>query len=163
MKGSVKENKGPKGAPYYVQYGRVFKRFWSIKEAERFLTGLRFKEAEGSFDERDYRQTKPLGFRTLAEQWLEIKREEVKKSSYVKLHHFMSRAIDHWEFSNIKEIRYAEIDDFVRAQRKIKTGEQLSSKYKSNMVSCLHSFWVWLVDREVLQPSQMPKFPKIKA
>ena len=35
--------------------GGIFKRFDEYKAAQRFLTGLRYKYDEGSFDSRDYR------------------------------------------------------------------------------------------------------------
>jgi len=63
-----------------VRFGRdLVRRFGrDYKAASRFLTGLRYKTDEGSFDARDYTRNNPLGFEKLADQWLEVKKREVK-------------------------------------------------------------------------------------
>ena len=56
---------------FYVKFGRdIYRRFKDYEMASRFLTGLRFKRDEGSFDKRDYKKENPLGFENLAENWL---------------------------------------------------------------------------------------------
>ena len=69
--------------------GGIFRRFNDYESAQRFLTGLRYKYDEGSFDIRDYRKDNPLGFENLALQWLEVKRTEVKASSYCHIEHHL--------------------------------------------------------------------------
>lgn len=140
---------------FRVHFGKVKRRFKSYEEAYRFLTGLRYKTDEKTFDERDYSSEKPLSFMNLASKWLEIKRETVKPSSYRNLHNYMMKACDTWGNSNIKNIGYGEIEDFLLAQ-----GRQLSSKTIANMKSGLHDFFQWLIKREVI--SQAPSFPEVK-
>lgn len=70
---------------YFVRFkGEIFRRFNNYDAAQRSLTGLRYKYDEGPFDARDYHKDNPLGFENLALQWLEVKRGEVKRSSYLK-------------------------------------------------------------------------------
>ena len=52
----------------YVRFKGVAKRFdGDYAGATRFVTGLRFKTDEGTFDRRDYENMKPLAFSTLIE------------------------------------------------------------------------------------------------
>ncbi len=140
---------------FRVHFCKVKRRFKSYSEAQRFLTGLRYKTDENTFDERDYSSRKPLSFTTLASKWLDLKRETVKKKSYNNLHNYMMKAIDSWGDTNIKNIGFAEIEDFL-----IEQGRQLSSKTVANMKSCLHDFFHWLIRREVL--TKAPSFPEVK-
>lgn len=138
-----------------VHFGKVKKRFKSYETASRFLTGLRYKTDENSFDERDYSKDRPLAFMTLASKYLDVKKETVKLSSYRNLHNYMMKACDAWGNTNIKEIGYGEIEDLLLEHKK-----KLSSKTISNMKSCLHDFFQWLIRRDVID--QAPKFPSVK-
>lgn len=138
-----------------VHFGKVKRRFKSYPEAQRFLTGLRYKTDEMTFDERDYSSDKPLSFMNLASKWLEVKKETVKPSSYRNLHNYMMKACDAWGNSNIKHIGYGDIEDFLLVQ-----GKQLSSKTIANMKSGLHDFFQWLVKREIIV--QAPNFPEVR-
>jgi hypothetical protein len=60
----------------------VQRRFGSYEEASRFLTGVRYKIDEGSYDARDYKAENPLGFANLALRWLEVKKTQVKRRSW---------------------------------------------------------------------------------
>ena len=140
---------------FRVHFGKVKRRFKSYEEAYRFLTGLRYKTDEQTFDERDYSTEKPLSLMNLASKWLEIKIETVKPSSYRNLHNYMMKACDVWGNTHIKHIGYGEIEDFLVAQ-----GKQLLSKTIANMKSGLHDFFQWLVKREVI--CQAPSFPEVK-
>lgn len=140
---------------FRVHFGEVKRRFESYTEAHRFLTGLRYKTDEKTFDARDYSDKKPLSFSSLACSWLDVKRETVKPKSYNNLHNYMMKAIDTWGETNIKNIGFAEIEDFLLAQSR-----QLSSKTVGNMKSGLHDFFSWLVRREIIVKT--PTFPAIK-
>ena len=70
---------------FKVIFKGICRRFKDYQSANRFLTGLRYKNDEGTFDARDYKTDNPLGFENLALQWLEIKEGEVKHSSFVKI------------------------------------------------------------------------------
>lgn len=152
MKGRIYPNRGG----YVVRFGRDISKWFKHREAaERFLTGLRYETDKGSFDARDYRSDRPLAFETLAEKYLAHKQQTVKPRSYNNLANYMGRAVTSWGGMNVKTIGYAEIEDFLFAQR-------VSDKTKANMKSCLHDFWQWLRRRKVLALAQMPEFPSIK-
>lgn len=137
---------------FRVQFGRNTRRRFSFyPDAERFLDGLRWEVDQGTFDPRDYRNENPLGFQTLAEKWLEVKIKEVNKRSFDNLKNYMEKAINVWAQSNIKAIGYGEIEDFLHSQ-------EVSDKTKSNIKSCLHSFFVWVKRREKIP---MPDFPEV--
>jgi len=141
---------------FIVRFGRkVRKRFKTFEQAERFLTGLRYEVDRGTFDHRDYQTGNPLGFSALANQWLAIKIQDVKPSSFRNLQRYINAAIDSWGNRNIKEIGFAEIEDFLFSQ-------QVSNKTKSNIRSCLHTLWKWLLHRRVIKLSQFPEFPVVK-
>lgn len=130
----------------FVRFTRQIKRkFTNYEEASRFLNGLRFKVDENSYDARDYQRANPLGFRTLAEKWLDFKQEEVSYGTFQSLRPLLQRAINYFADQNVKGIRYADLQDFLRELRKT---SGLSSKTIHNLFSHLHNFWSWLIDRE---------------
>jgi integrase len=139
---------------FKVIFRTVTRRFKDYDTAQRFLTGLRFKADEDSFDPRDYHKDHPLGFETLALKWLEIKKGKVKPNTFRNLERDITKAITHFQQTNIKNVGYAEIEDFIFAQ-------PVSDKTKANLKSCLHDFWTWLRKRKVLKLNQMPEFPAI--
>jgi len=137
---------------FRVQFGRnTRKRFSVYREAERFIDGLRWEVDQGTYDPRDYRADYPLGFETLAEKWLEVKKKEVKKKSHNNLSNYMDRAVEAWGQRNIKSIGFGEIQDLIHDQN-------VSDKTKSNMRSGLHGFFSWVCKREKIL---MPEFPEI--
>ncbi len=141
---------------FRVHFGRgTQKRFKSFEEAERFLDGVRYEVDRGTFDPRDYQKNNPLGFTTLAEKWLTIKEQEVKPRSFANLNRYMKSAMIAWGHTNIKQIGYGEIEDFLFTQK-------VSDKTKSNIKSCLHTFWTWLRKRRVITLAQFPEFPEVK-
>lgn len=141
---------------FIVQFGRqIRKRFSSFDQAERFLVGIRYEVDRNTFDARDYHASAPLSFQNLAEQWLEIKRHEVKPSSHRNLKRYINAAIDAWGNTNIKQIGFAQFEDFLYSQ-------SVSDKTKSNIKSCLHSFWTWLCKRKIITLAQFPEFPEIR-
>jgi len=140
---------------YIVRFGRDLSKWFKHQdEAERFLTGIRYKTDEGTFDPRDYRSDNPLSFSRLADQWLEKKKNRIKPKSYNNLANYMKKAKKRWKNMNVKLIGYAEIEDLLDAQA------SLSAKTKSNMKSCLHDFWQWLLHRKVITRDQLPEFPQ---
>lgn len=141
---------------FVVQFGRkVRKRFSTFENAERFLIGLRYEVDRGTFDYRDYQSSNPLGFVNLANQWLQFKKQEVKPSSFESLERFMLSAMAFWSDRNVKEIHFADIEDFLFSR-------PVSNKTKSNIRSCLHTFWKWLLHRQIITLAQFPDFPVVK-
>jgi integrase len=145
---------------FRVYFKGVTRRFASYEEAQRFLTGVRFKTDEGRFDGREYKKANPIGFTNLAEQWLETKAATVKKGSIKNLRNYMARAMNEWGQTSIKDIGFAQIEDFLLGQKLESSGKTVSSKTRANMRSCLHSFWSWLRRRRVLAASEIPEFPE---
>jgi integrase len=140
---------------FIVRFGRaISKRFRTMEEAERFLTGLRYENDKGTFDLRDYAKDKPLSFSNLADQYLEVKRQRVRKRSFNNLANYMSKARAAWGDRNVKGIGFAEIEDLL-------LGQKISDKTRANMKSCLHDFWTWLRRRQVVKLAEVPEFPEI--
>ena len=134
---------------YMVRYGRkISKRFKALKDAEDFLTGIRFKDREGSLDLRDYQSDNPLGFDKLAEKFLA--RKNIRYTQWFR------PALKAWGCRNIKTITYADIEDL------LDTLEHLSSKTRYDMVAALKTFWRRLVKRSEISFDQMPDFPDVK-
>jgi hypothetical protein len=147
-----------KASTYIVRFGRsIYKRSIDYKEASRFLTGLRFKTDEGSYDARDYKRANPLGFSNLADKYLAIKIQTVKPGTMRSLKPLMDRAKTHFDQMNVKEIGYGELEDFLLGLK----GHGLSSKTIFNLRASLHNFFRWLVRRKELTKEQMPDFPEM--
>jgi integrase len=148
MKGSVYKTE----FGYQVRFGRkICRRFKSLQSAERFLTGLRYETDRGTFDLRDYRSNMPLGVSGLVDQYLKLKRQQLKPSSFRSLANYLRRASDAWGHANIKHINYGHIEDFLY-------GQQCSDKTRANIKSCLHAFFEWASRREQVP---MPEFPRV--
>jgi len=143
---------------FIVRFGRqVYRRFTDYREATRFLTGLRFKTDEGSFDERDYKKSNPLGFSNLADKYVDIKKQTVKPGTMRSLKPLMERAKRHFAQTNVKAIGYAELEDYFLLMK----ASDLSSKTRFNLRAQLHNFFKWLVRRKEIAPEQMPEFPEV--
>ncbi|MBW1818238.1 MAG: phage integrase N-terminal SAM-like domain-containing protein, partial [Deltaproteobacteria bacterium] len=125
---------------FRVYFKSVMRRFSSYPEASRFLIGLRFKTDENTLDEREYKKNNPLGFENLALQWLEIKRREVKYSSYRKISDHLGKAINLWGNSSVKEIKPKHLQLFLISLDSF----DLSPKTKHNHLSSLRQFFRWL-------------------
>ncbi len=132
------------------------RKFTSYEQASRFLNGIRFKIDEGTFDHRDYKADNPLGFSNLINQWLDLKKGQLKPQSWKNLNYYLQRAAEIWGNRNIKEIGYAEIEDFL-----FQTLAELSGKSRANAKSVLHSFWDWLRHRRILPASLLPEWPEV--
>jgi integrase len=153
----------PKQRAYdiFVKFGRDIKKRLpggNYEAASQFLNGLRFETGKGTFDKRDYMSSNPLGFKNLAEKWMERKQDEVKYGSFQSLRPLMQRAIFYFGDRNVKDIRYADLDDYLR---ELKKTSGLSSKTIHNLFSHLHGFWQWLIDREEIRADQVPRFPRV--
>jgi hypothetical protein len=147
---------------FNVKFGRNHhKRFHTLEDAERHLTGIRFKVDEGTFDQRDYARNAPLGFQSLAEKWLDQReREAIKRSTLLNCRYDLTRAIVHFGNKNIKQITPGEIEDFIFADhRNKKTGEPISSKTRHDICRTLSQFMRWVCRRERMP---MPEFPHVR-
>ena len=135
-----------------VIFGAITKRFKSYDDADRFLTGVRFKTDENIFDERDYRKGNPLGFSNMSEKWLSLHAKEVRPGSRKNLFSHIRHAQGVFENMNVKDIRYGNLEDFIHSL-------SLSDKSKHNVLSTIHSFFVWMKKRQEI--SELPDFPEV--
>lgn len=142
-----------KASRFVVRFGKITKRFRSYDEADRFLTGVRFKTDEETFDERDYRKDNPLGFTNLSTKWLNFKRDEVKYRSWKNIENHIAAASKFFQNMNVKEIHYGNIEDF------LKSLQGLSDKTKHNILSTVRSFFTWAKKRQDIM--QIPDFPTV--
>jgi integrase len=138
---------------FVVRFGNVTKRFKSYDAAQRFLTGVRFKTDEATFDERDYRKDNPLSFSNLSEKWLKYKIDELRPRSYQAIKNHIRHAQGFFGNMNVKDIRYGHLEDF------LKSIKGLSEKTKHNILSTVHSMYEWLKLREEIR--DIPKFPTV--
>jgi hypothetical protein len=136
---------------FRVKFGRgANKRFDEYAPAIRFLTGLRFKHDEGTYDKRDYQQSNPLGFQNQALKWLQVKEHEVKPNTYRDIRRTIDRAIDAWGQRNVRTFGYGDIEDFL-----LSLG--VGDKTRSNSQSHLNGFFTWLSRRENIPVPDMPE------
>lgn len=152
----MKGNIYPTKTGYQVRFGRKITRRFKRGElalAERFLNGLRFKTDEGTFDARDYQQSNPLGFSYLVEKYLKAKAHLKAVKKYEQRLRF---AVEAWDARNVKEIKYADIEDLINSLRPVK-----SPYYIKHIRDTLRQFFNWLVDRGEL--NKAPKMPPVKA
>jgi len=147
MKGYIEFRNGS----YRVRFGReIQKRFKHEEDAERFLTGLRFKADENTLDARDYSRTNPLSVENQAVLWLRTK-TAASRSHYRNLERWMHLAISAWKDRNVKTIGYGDLQDLIDAQ-------PVSDKTKHDMADCYHQFFKWLNKREKIPVPDIPEY-----
>jgi integrase len=149
MKGNIYLRNGK----FIVRYRGVYRNCSSRKEAEEILTGLRFKDYEGTFDVRDYRKDQPLGFANLTRKYLEYRKGEIKCLRNPRNH--LNHASAFFGNRSIKEIGFGDLEDLLRA-----LPGTLSGKSKKNIFTTLHAFFAWAQAREYID--RVPKFPEIR-
>ena len=141
-----------------VIFRKIHKRFRVYEEAAQFLSGLRYKVVENTFDARDYQKDLPLSFTNQSKKWLETKKAKVltgdlSESHYRNLKNYMSRACAFFGHKPVKDIGYADLEDFLLAQKDISdeatdNQKDISGKTRDNMRSCLNTFFTWLKKRK---------------
>ncbi len=141
-----------------VYFKGITRRFSSYTDASRFLTGLRFKTDEGSFDRREYLKDNPVGFENLARLWIELRKFEVQAdgisiNTYRALKDHIAKAT--FVFGN-KSVKTFRLRDF---QMFLAHFSASSSKSKSNYLQTVKQFFRWLVENEDIP--KMPVFPKV--
>jgi len=140
---------------FKIMFKGICKRYHSYDEAEKILIVLRYQYQQNKFDRREWSQGHPLGFQKLAEEWLERKKQVVKHKHYVNLKRCINKACIAWGQKSIKEIGYAEIEDFLFSEKDI------AEKTRFNMRSCLNDFLTSLRKRKVLTWAEMPEVPTV--
>jgi integrase len=140
-----------------VKFRGVSRRFGSYAEANRFLTGLRFKTDEGIFDPREYRANDPLGFETLALKWLEIRRSEVEcggisPNTYRALEDGIHRGIAAFKQKPVNQFLLVDFQVFL-------LGLKLQSKSKHNYLETIKQFFRWVRTNKLIR--ELPEFPAV--
>lgn len=138
---------------FKVKFGDLTKRFKAYDDANRFLTGVRFKTDERTFDPRDYKKDNPLSFANMVKKWLEYKKDEVRRHSFRSISNHIYKATAYFGNMNVKDIRYGNLEDFIKSL-------SLAGKTKHNVLSTLHSFFVWLKKRQEI--FEVPEFPIVE-
>lgn len=133
--------------------GDIYRRFTSYERAAQFLTGLRYKTGEGSFDAMDYRNDNPHGFTNLSERYLKKKE---KRKSFSNIRHYIKVAQEHFGDKNVKHINSADIDEFLFEIPNI------SEKTRANYKSTLSDFWRQLKKWKIISLAQLPDFTEIE-
>ena len=96
---------------FIVRFGSdIYRRFKNYQQATQFLTGLRYKTGEGSYDPNDYRKENPNGFRNLSERYL---KKKANKKSFSNIRNYIRVAQEHFGDTNVKYINSADIDEFL--------------------------------------------------
>jgi hypothetical protein len=144
-----------KASTFKVRFGKLTKRFAVYSEANRFLTGLRFKTDEKTFDARDYKRDNPMSFINMSERWIKYKKEEVRPGSFRSIRNHLDKAQRYFGNRNVKDIRYGDLEDLVRSERLA----PLDDKTKHNVLATLHTLFVWLKKRQEI--ASVPEFPVI--
>jgi len=161
----------------FVRFGaKHTKRFKTVGEAERHLTGLRWQTDQGKYDVRDWQVAAPLSFLFLRKKFIEFKKtQEITVKQIQHIDHVLEMAGKNWDRLNIKEILEGEIDDFFlfdhrkTTKTKLKNGKfkitdqgPVGKKTLANWKTVLHDFWKWVVRREKRRSRiEMPDFPDI--
>jgi integrase len=139
---------------FVVRFGEdIYRRFKNYQQATQFLTGLRYKTGEGSFDPNDYRNENPNGFSNLAERYLKKKE---KRKSFSNIKHYIKVAQDHFGDTNVKYINSADIDEFLFNLPNI------SEKTRANYKSTLSDFWTQIKKWKIITLAQLPDFTEIE-
>jgi len=138
---------------FRAKFGPICRHFDSYKAAEMELVSLNCKRLEGNFDARDYQvKARPLAFDRLAQEWLDLKATEVKPASWRSLAAGVRKAIEAWGQTNIKNIQFAQVQDFFRDYPG-------APKSRANAFHALKQFWAWVHDR--YEVPLLPKWPRL--
>jgi integrase len=141
-------HKNIKATRLFVKFGTILKRFRSYEQAQRFLTGLRFKTDENTLDERDYKRNNPLGFINMSDKFLDASNPKTAKNMKPHINH----AQNYFQNRNVKELKCGDFEDFINTL-------SLSDKTKHNIISTMHVFYKWMLKRQEI--NTMPEFPEV--
>lgn len=141
-------HKNIKATRLFVKFGTILKRFRSYEQAQRFLTGLRFKTDENTLDERDYKRNNPLGFINMSNKFLEAAKPKTAKNMKPHINH----AQNYFQNRNVKELKCGDFEDLLNTL-------SLSDKTKHNIISTMRIFYKWMLRRQEI--ISIPEFPEV--
>jgi site-specific recombinase XerD len=94
-----------------------------------------------------------LGFRTLSQQWLDVKASEnISDNTLRCLREHIGKGVSVFGDTSVKGLRRKDFEFFL-SQFKV------SAKSKANYLQTLKQFFRWLLDNEEIE--KLPKFPKV--
>ncbi len=143
---NCKQHPEIRASKFFVKFKKTFRNFKNFHLADKFLTGLRFKTDEGSYDARDYRRDNPLGFTNMSNKFLESVKPKTAKNMKPHIDHAQAK----FENRNVKELKCGDFEDLINAL-------DLSDKTKHNIISTMKVFYRWMLRREEI--SSLPEFP----
>jgi integrase len=135
-----------------AKFGKLFKRFKEYDQAQRFLTGVRFKTDEKTYDVRDYKKDNPLGFTNMSNKWMGYHLDTVRPGSRKNIKSHLRHAQNFFLNRSVKDLRYGDFEDFIQTLT-------LSDKTKHNIMSTVHHFYTWMKRRQEI--AILPDFPVI--
>jgi integrase len=172
--GSVLERETPGGkarwyiaiAGYKVYRGRDAMGEWdftSREDAERYLARIRSRVEDGRDLQAVLDQILPKARRTiveLAERWLEDKHRQVAAGkraprSYESLRSSVRNHWTYWKNTPAEGITKGQLEDWTTAL----AARGLAPRTVAYSLAALHSFFVWLYDREEI--ARVPSFPTV--
>ena len=140
---------------FYLKFGKeIFLSFTNFPQAERCLSGLRYKYDEGTLDPKDFKKDNPLGFKNLIMKWRNIKKKKIATGSYKNIRSYTNKAIDKFDNRNIKTIGYGDLEEFFLDHA------HLASKTIHDMSRWLQQFFKWVEKNE--SHFKSPEFPETK-
>lgn len=136
----------------YVKFGKTKRRFQDWPAAMRFLTTLRGKTDEDTYDARDYARGNPLGYHNATREYLRERTPSWSPVYAANVRACLDACSELWGPRNVKTLRRA---DFVEYLQGLKVGD----KTRHNRLGYLKAFFRWLVDQEYID--KLPKFPVV--
>ncbi len=170
----------------FIKFGKDFKKRFSSDDpvtsyrlAHQELESMRRAVGRGTFDRRDYEPSHPLGFSTLAQKYIEDREKDISnpleeefrisRQTWIHLRSDMSRCMEAFGQTNVKELGYDQLRDFFRDMQTKPNPRAKSpvlipakSKTKKNVRTNLRAFYNWMVKTKVIKPSEIPEIPSFK-
>jgi integrase len=150
---------------YFSEKKWITKRFKEYAQAVRFLTGLRFiHDNMGRVDPKDFAKDQPYGFTVQAKEWLKRKANGEVSPKYFKiLTGYVERYISAFGNRSVKEIKFADLEDFMLGIKAKERGKEekyikASSKTRHEIMMVLKSIFAWMHRRKAI--TEMPDFPE---
>ena len=135
MRGKIE----PRGDSWRVRFGRhVDRTFKNHDKAEQLLNKVRYEYGEGTFDSREFKGSKPLGLKRLTKEFITFKKDIHKRRSWKKMEWHLSYALAFFGNPNVRDITEGNLEYFY-----LTLPEHLSGKSKANIMSTLHSLFLW--------------------
>ena len=149
-----------KAKTFRIQFKGLDRRFKDYDNASQTLEGWRYKFREGLFDKRDYRKDNPLGFETLATEWLKdyqdkVDQGDMTRKSFRCIEGYVKRISVEWGNRNVKSLAELELKQLDKS-----LSREYSSKTVNDIFIYLKSFFKW-AKKYYIKSLEIPEFPEI--